>query len=150
LEEIGKILPAVFKRQIHRSDALLLELLTPLWPRVVGKGIARQCRPVSFAAGTLTIATSCPTWAVQLRQLGEELRASTNRFLGSELVKKLRVRRDLTMDRPGMQAGEESKPPINHGGAEMPEAPSQLEPEVAGVLQRSYSKYFARNSRKVH
>ena len=69
MEEIGKILPAVFKRHVRPSDPSRLELLASLWPRLVGKAIARQSWPVAFEAGTLRVATSCPTWATQLRRL---------------------------------------------------------------------------------
>jgi hypothetical protein len=31
-----------------------------------------------------------------------------------------------------------------------PDAAKTLHPDVAGVLQRSYAKYFARGMRKVH
>ena len=150
MEDVAKILPAVFKRQLQRSEAALLDLLTPLWPRIVGKALARQCRPVSFGAGTLTIATSCPTWAVQLRQLGDEIRASVNRALGSEFVKKLRVRQDPTVDSTLPPANERLKPLPDLLGADSPRSPALLGSEVAGTLQRSYAKYFARGNRKVH
>jgi len=150
MEEVGKILPVVFKRQLQRSEASLLELLTPLWPRIVGKALARQCRPVAFGGGTLTIATSCPTWAMQFRQLSEEVRASVNRALGSEFVKKLRVHQDPTVDCVALPDNEALKPsPASHE-ADWPGSALRLEPEVAGTLARSYAKYFARGNRKVH
>ena len=150
MEEVGKILPAVFRKQCHRSEVSLLELLMALWPRVVGKGIARQARPVSFAARTLTIATSCPTWAVQFRQMSEEIRASVNRFLGGELVEKLRVRVDPTVDYADLTAGEEKNLPSDPPSSDRLSNTSPLEPDVANVLQQSYSKYFSRSQRKVH
>lgn len=150
LEEVGKILPALFRKQLRGAQAPLVELLAPLWPRVVGKGIAAQCRPVSFAGGTLTIATACPTWAAQLRQLSEEIRAETNRFLGSDLIKKLRIRHDPKMDSPDFAANAEALAPSEHLDPGWPGEMGHLEPVVAGVLRRSYSKYFARNNRKVH
>ncbi len=150
MEELGKILPAVFKRQLHRVEPPILELLVPLWPRVVGRAIARQCRPVSFTAGTLTVATSCPTWAVQLRQLSEEIREEINRFLGSTIVRKLRIRHDLTVDNSRVSASEELKSPNNQLDSGGPTGASRLEPEWAEVLRRSHSKYFARQKRKVH
>ena len=148
LEKIGKILPAALRDQLRHSEAPLLDLLTPLWPRLVGKGIARQCRPVSFFGGTLTVATSCPTWAAQLRQFSEQIRAEVNRYLGSDLVKKLRVRQDSSVAPAEFSTGKAIAP--EPAALDGPDAAKTLHPDVAGVLQRSYAKYFARGMRKVH
>jgi len=149
LEEIGKILPAVFKAQVRRADPVLLEILVPLWPRVVGKGIAQHARPVAFAAGTLTLATACPTWAAQLRHMAEEIRAQINNYLGSPIVKKLRVQHMPQMDSAEQPAPRKS--PLDPEALRLP-APgltAKLDPEIAGILERSFAKYFARNRRKV-
>jgi hypothetical protein len=150
VEGVGKILPAVLQKQLHRSDASLLELLAPLWPNVVGKGVARQCQPVSFASGTLTISTSCPTWAVQFRQLADEIRACINRFLGREFVKKLRVRVDPAMGGGDFRTGLGTNTPIDISSVNELGNAASLEPDVAHVMQQSYAKYFARGKRKVH
>ena len=151
MEEIGKILPAVFKRHVRQSEPALVGLLAPLWPRLVGKAIARQSRPVAFEAGTLRIATSCPTWAAQLRQLGEEIRAGINGQLGAPVVKKLRVDYD-----PEAGGAETRRTALTtHSAAEIARgkglrAAARLEPGLSGVLERSYAKYFSRRDRKVH
>ena len=148
MEKIGKILPAELRDHLGHSEAPLLDLLTPLWPRLVGKAIARQCRPVSFFAGTLTIATSCPTWAAQLRQFSEQIRAEVNRYLGSDLVRKLRVRQDSRVVPAEMP--DDKTIAAEPAALDGPDAAKRLHPDVAGVLQRSYAKYFARGMRKVH
>src|SRR5690348_9554711 len=94
LEGIAKLLPLSVRQQLRNSEDSLFELLSALWASIVGRGIAKQAKPVALAGGTLTIATSCPTWAIQFRQLGEEIRGNINRFLGAELVKRLKVRID--------------------------------------------------------
>jgi len=91
VEEIGKFFPAIFKAQLRRDSTPLAEILAPLWPRIAGKEIAEHSRPASFVAGTLTLATSCPVWAGQLRRMTEEIRAGVNSFLGYPVVKKVRV-----------------------------------------------------------
>lgn len=91
MEEIGKLLPSIFKNQFRREDARVVEVLGPLWARVAGRSIAEHSRPLTFVTGTLTLATTCPTWAAQLRQMTEEIRGEINRFLGCLVVKKLRV-----------------------------------------------------------
>jgi hypothetical protein len=149
VEEIGNILPAVVKRHVRQSEPVLVELVASLWPRLVGKAIARQSRPVSFEAGTLYVATSCPTWAAQLRQLTEEIRAEINSHLGGPVVKKLRVRCELRAGGKGAPA------PAPHLTAEIPpgrilDGAARLEPELSDVLQHSFAKYFSRRERKVH
>ena len=150
MEEIGKILPAIFKAEVRRADPALVEILVPLWPRVVGKGIAQQARPVTFAAGTLTLATACPTWATQLRHLAEEIRAQINNYLGSPIVKKLRVQHLPQRDAPELPAPPKSPLDPEALNLPAPELTAKLDPEIAGILQRSFAKYFARNRRKVH
>jgi hypothetical protein len=150
LEEIGKILPAIFKAEVRRADPALVEILVPLWPRVVGKGIAQQTRPVTFAAGTLTLATACPTWAAQLRHLAEEIRAQINNYLGSPIVKKLRVQHLPQMESAEQPAPQKSVLDREALNLPAPELTAKLDPEIAGILQRSFAKYFARHRRRVH
>jgi hypothetical protein len=91
VEEVGKLLPAIFRAQLRRDSTPLAKILAPLWPRIAGKEIAEHSRPASFVAGTLILGTSCPAWAGQLRRMTEEIRAGVNSFLGCPVVKKVRV-----------------------------------------------------------
>jgi hypothetical protein len=93
MEEIGMILPKVLKPQLSRLEPPVVEVLAPLWARVAGKALAKQCRPVAFSAGTLTLATDDADWAEPLQQMGEEIRAHVNDFLGKPVVKHLRILR---------------------------------------------------------
>jgi hypothetical protein len=92
MEEIGKSLPGILRGYLRRESPHLIEVLAPLWLRVTGPAIAQHSRPVAFSAGTLTVETASEVWAVQLRQMGEELRAEINGCLGVAVVKRLRVR----------------------------------------------------------
>jgi hypothetical protein len=91
MEEIGKILPNVFKSQLSRLEPPVIEVLAPLWTRVAGKALAKECRPVAFSAGTLTLVTDDDGWAESLQQLAEEIREHVNDFLGKPVVKNLRI-----------------------------------------------------------
>jgi Dna[CI] antecedent DciA-like protein len=91
MEEVGKLLPRIFKRQMGRKDPRLVEILGPLWLRVAGSGIAENSNPIAFTGGTLTLETSCLSWAAQLRQMREEIRAEINKYLGCSVVKKIEV-----------------------------------------------------------
>jgi hypothetical protein len=53
--------------------------------------MAQHCLPIAFSAGSLTLASDCPSWNAQIRLLAEEIRAEINGFLGSPVVKKIRV-----------------------------------------------------------
>ena len=92
MEEIGKSLPTIFKRHLRGGDERMVEILRALWPRVAGKGIAENSRPIAFVAGTLTLETNCASWAVQLRRISEEVRSGVNQFLGFNVVKVIQVR----------------------------------------------------------
>jgi len=92
VEAVGKLLPQIFKKHLRREDAHVVQVLEPFWPRVAGKEIAEHSKPLAFEAGTLTLGTSCPSWAGQLRPMADELRAAINIFLGCSLVKTVQVR----------------------------------------------------------
>ncbi len=91
MERIGKVLPSVFRAQL-RGELQVTNVLASMWPLIAGKTMADHCRPVSFARGTLTITSDCPSWASQLRGLSEEIRTEVNKFLGSPRVERLVVR----------------------------------------------------------
>src|SRR5271167_2934498 len=134
------------------GDSRLVGLLSALWPRAVGKGIAQHSRPVSFVSGTLTLATTCPSWAAQLGQMGEEVRATINGFLGRPLVRSVRVRQtpslvlhsdrskvgtrnwELETEKPKL-ASPDSKPVLELGN---------LDPEIAPLVEEAFARYFSR------
>ena len=64
MEELGKILPAIWKRHMQRGNPHLLDILASLWPQVVGKPLARYCRPVRLEGSTLTLGTPDAEWAL--------------------------------------------------------------------------------------
>lgn len=98
MQGIASVLPTVLKGCVQRGQPRIVEILGPFWLRIVGKAIAAQSAPVAFAAGTLTVATSVPPWAVQLRGMSEEIRAAVNDFLGGPVVKKLRIELKLDLN----------------------------------------------------
>lgn len=150
MEEIGNILPNIFKKKLLGRSAPFLEALRPLWPRAVGKLIAQNARPVGFTGGVLSIDTRSPSWAVQLQQMSETVRAQINSFAGSPLVKKLRIRYQqnwgdaapplaLPPDLP--LAGPRTPAPLERAG---------LSPELAGIVERSFVKYFSRGAKRMN
>jgi len=147
VDEIGKLLPFVFRKQIRRAEPRLLEILIPLWPRIAGKTMAQHSQPAAFESGVLTLTTDCATWGAQLRQMTEEIRAEINSFLGQPVVKKLRVKKvaqlDLFASRPSSGTATRTLV-LPEGGVDTTSIP---DPEIARVIASSYAKYFARPRR---
>lgn len=143
MDEIGRILPGLFRRQIRRTEPHLIEILLPLWPRIAGKMLAQHSRPACFASGLLTVSTDCATWGGQLRQMTEELRAGINGFLGQPVVRKLRIRTEP----PSLFAAKV----MRKDGVLSPDLKGQMtdttaiaDREVAAAYAASYAKYFSR------
>src|SRR5579875_662861 len=116
MEELGNIMPQVFKARGLGGRTPLLPVLIPLWPRVVGKLIAREAQPVAFGEGVLTIAASSACWVTQLRSISEEIKRQINGFLGGPVVKELRLRRhkpwEVQTSQPFLPAAKNSQPPL--------------------------------------
>jgi len=149
MEEIGKILPKVLKPQLSRLEPPVVEVLAPLWTRVTGKALARQCRPVAFSAGTLTLATDDADWAEPLQQMAEEIRAHVNDFLGKPLVKHLRILRVGKVGRSNRaQRRPENLPVSKPNRKDWPGKVSGVAPDLAQVIGRPYAKYFGRKHGK--
>ncbi len=148
MDEIGKLLPALFKKQIGRTEPHLLEILNPLWPRIAGKPMAQHSQPAVFASGVLTLNTDSAAWDKQLRYLAEEIRAKINGFLGQPIVKKVRIR---TVTQPGLFSlprDERATAPIASPAAQKGMNTDCIaDPEVALALASSYAKYFSRPRR---
>ena len=145
MDELGKVLPSLFRKQLRRPEPYFLEVLLPLWPRIVGKSMAQHSHPALFEGGVLTLTTDCATWSKQLRFMAEEIRAEINGYLGQVMVKKLKV---TTATQPGLfsspwaaRAGAPHAPPakqpVNTDGI--------ADPEIAATLASSYAKYFSRS-----
>lgn len=159
MEEVGRIVPRALKTHVQRDKTPLLAVVTGLWPRVAGRAVAEQARPVAFASGALTLSTSSEAWAVQLQALSGEVCAAVNKALGQQLVKHLRVR---VARRPGVEmitplakAKTPQLPAAAQGRAESHnDADSSplaaLDPETRKVLAHSFAKYFARAQQRIH
>jgi hypothetical protein len=148
VDEIGKLLPTLFRKQIVRAEPHLLDILIPLWPRIAGKIMAEHSQPAIFASGVLTLKTDSSTWSTQLRHMTEEIRTGINGFLGKPIVKKLRI---MTVAQTGLF----STPRPAHGATsptprlaeKAMNTDSIADPEVAAVLESSFAKYFNRPGR---
>ncbi|MGH9376266.1 MAG: DUF721 domain-containing protein [Terriglobia bacterium] len=146
MEELGKIWPQIFKERVLAGRAPLLLILTPLWPRIVGKLIAREVQPISFCDGILTVAASSECWVIQLRNMSEQVRCQINGFLGGAVVKELRVRRHKMWKTQAPPAAGNPEPalPLDAAGKLWEQADVKLDRDLAGIVERSFAKYFSR------
>jgi len=152
MEDLGNILPRVLKRHVRSESGPVMAVLAGVWPRVAGKAMAEQARPLEFSAGRLTLAVTCPSWAVQLEGLREEIRSAINQALGRAVVRHVRVKL-VSHDEPvaGAAARREETAPIAAKWIDV-DLPTlaQLEPQLRETVSNSYAKYFARRDRKVN
>jgi hypothetical protein len=148
VDEIGKVLPTLFRKQFGRAEPHLLEILLPLWPRIVGKTMAQHSQPAFFASGVLTLNADCATWGTQLRRMTEAIRIEINGFLGQSIVKKLRVK---TVNQPSLfplsPPSQGTAPPVPALVEKAMDTASIPDREIASTLAGSYAKYFSRPRR---
>jgi hypothetical protein len=148
VDEIGKLLPTLFRKQIGRAEPHLLEILVPLWPRITGKIMAQHSQPALFASGVLTLHTDSATWGTQLRQMTEEIRTEINAFLGKAVVKKLRIK---TVTQHGLfsstRPARRAVPTVPFSTGRAMNTDSIADPEIAAALESSFAKYFSRPGR---
>jgi len=147
VEEVGRILSSILKRQVQRRDPPVVEILAPFWSRVAGKALAECCYPVDFQAGTLTLATDCATWSAQLRQMSQEIRAEINSFLGEPVVRRLRIRQVRRLDAAAMAV--EVTRTARQPGREADTAGDPGSP-LARTVARSYRREIIRRRKKEH
>jgi hypothetical protein len=149
MEEIGKILPKVLQPQLSRLEPPVVEVLAPLWTRVAGKSLAKECWPVTFSAGTLTLATEDPDWAEPLQQMAEEIRAHVNNFLGKPVVKHLRILSVRKLDHGDRSLRQPEELPVSEPNRkDWPRRGPGTASNMAEVIGRSRAKYFGRKRGK--
>ena|SRR5579863_2245047 len=154
MEAVGTIVPRALKTHVKRDKTPLLAIVNGLWPRVAGKAIAEQARPMAFSGGTLTLSASNEQWATQLQALSGEICAAVNKALGQQLVRYLRVRVgrpscaqpdasiDAVVSGRASALADEVRFPWENG------ALATLDSETRTVLARSFAKYFDRSPRR--
>jgi hypothetical protein len=156
MEEFGRIVPRALKTYVRRDKAPLLAVITGMWPRVAGRAIAEQARPVAFSGGSLALSTSSESWAVQLQALSSEICAAVNKGLGQQLVKHLRVR--LVHDSgaaPGPAIQTPQSLPAAPAWDDSPETADSgplagLDPATRKILSHSFAKYFGRGRQGIN
>jgi hypothetical protein len=88
MERAGKSLWSALRRVARPEKPL--DLLTAVWPLMVGRRLASHTRPVAWVKGRVDVAVDEPEWKSQLESMGKDVRAQVNRWWGSELVREVR------------------------------------------------------------
>ena len=101
---IGAVLDELLASPRWKPGTRLAEL-AGRWDEVVGARLARECRPVSLADGTLLVEVSTAAWAVQLRFLEGEIRRRANETIGTGAIRTVRV----VVDRGPKGGGEQAR-----------------------------------------
>ena len=88
MERAGKSLLSAL-RQVARPEKPL-DLLTAVWPLMVGRRLASHTRPVAWCKGRVDVAVDQPEWHSQLESMGKDVRKQVNKWWGSDLVHEVR------------------------------------------------------------
>jgi len=91
-KSIGKILPKVIKKLGLTQKVKEIELSRD-WNEIVGKTIAKHCRPVNLNKGSLAIAVDSSPWLSELERYSKEtmLGKIQERF-GKRMVNQIKFR----------------------------------------------------------
>jgi hypothetical protein len=156
MEDVGTILPKAFKKHLSCPTPRVLEVLAPLWSRIVGKLIAQHSRPTGFNNGILILAAFNPPWTTQLSQMAEQIRAQVNSFLAASVVRKIRVRCQPALGPVAPAAAHADRSLMatrlvsstdEVGRLLWVDGTAALDADLVAVVERSFIKYFSRNGK---
>jgi hypothetical protein len=154
VEDVGSILPKALNKHLSCAKSRVVEVLAPVWGRIVGKLVAQQSRPVRYSDGTLVISAYSPPWAAQLAQMADQIRSEVNAFLAAPVVRKIRVRCQPDAKPECSQivvsrvAGPPDCQPDEMKRLLWADGRTTLDPELVRVVERSFMKYFSRNGKR--
>jgi hypothetical protein len=120
-----------------------LHAITAAWPDVTGGSVARNAWPLRVGRdGTLHVATTSSTWALELDRLAPEILEKLTARIGEEAPAKLRFAVGPVPEPPAPEARGESLPPrpevTPDMAAEAARAASEIEdPELRELALRA-------------
>ena len=132
-----------------------LDLLTAVWPLMVGRRLADHTRPVAWNKGRVDVAVDQPEWQSQLESMARDVRKQVNKWWGSELVREVRfvpekarrreIRKSIPKDRDEIR---NAKLPPRAGGTPsenaLRAALKKLEPALKGIADADLRELVAR------
>lgn len=148
MEQAGKALWRALRRVARPEKPL--DLLSAVWPVMVGPRLAAHTRPISWHKGEVGIEAADSEWYEQLASLREQVRAQINRWWGTELVQEVRV----TLARRPRSASKTPKhreilaPAVplssEHAETRLQEALKEVEPALRGIADSELRDLIAR------
>ncbi len=84
MEPVSSVMFSIF-RGTPRHAEWVVHCLRGAWPALVGKGIARVCRPAAFADSALSIAVEDAAWEGALAGMRDELEERIRNATGGEV-----------------------------------------------------------------
>lgn len=125
MERAGKSLWSALRR-VARPDKPL-DLLTAVWPLMVGRRLALHTRPVAWRKGRVDVAVDQPEWQGQLESMGKDVRRQVNNWWGSELVREVRFVSEKTKRQPPASVrGKSTRLPEETGASSRTPAENKL------------------------
>ena len=90
VQPLGAILPGLLHTLGLADQARGWQAVAD-WPAIAGVRVARHSRAASFRDGTLTVEVEGSAWMHELGFLKRELVRKTNRHLGADVVRDVRL-----------------------------------------------------------
>jgi len=131
-----------------------LDLLTAVWPLMVGRRLADHTRPVAWSKGRVDVAVDQPEWQSQLESMARDVRKQVNSWWGSELVREVRfVPEKAKRPRPAAEPVKNARTPAEHKlGAALRELEPALnkiaDTDLRELVARVAGQYLARQAKK--
>lgn len=94
LQPIGNILDEVVG-QLNIGNRLKVSSIFNHWTEIVGEQIGKKSKPQSLRGNTLQISVTSSTWANELNLMSRTLIDKINKYVGAEVVEKIRFKNDL-------------------------------------------------------
>jgi len=145
MERAGKAVLAALRRVAGSEQPL--DLLTALWPLIVGARLAEHTRPIQWKKAALQIAVSDREWQEQLERMPDALRARINKWWGADVVDELTIVRGKVGRQPASKPIAKQRktwPPREVKVEELKEALSRIrDPEFRALVERVAARYLA-------
>lgn len=90
VKDISTVLKSILDKY-HLSDAIEKEQIFSNWEKLVGKDIAKMCKPVNFENNELTLQAKNTVWREELATRQKDLLNLLDGRIKSSLIKKIKI-----------------------------------------------------------
>ncbi|MCD6449661.1 MAG: DUF721 domain-containing protein [Thermotogaceae bacterium] len=93
MQKISKVLETLIERN-KKFERLKVFPIVTAWKEIVGEKIAVKAQIHDFRNGELVIICSDPMWRMEIELRKDVLVEKMNRYIGKDVVKRIKIRRD--------------------------------------------------------